>query len=111
MRGMVGGKMPCQQFAQFPSRRLDLIRIVGLAPPYDASGHTPQADSSGVSFLPRTPQTENLKPAQFRDLQITIIDIALIVQEDFDLAMPFEPGDRVDCNAIHFFLLAYARST
>jgi hypothetical protein len=36
-----------------------------------------------------TADTETLKPAQFGDLEIDILDIALIIEEDLNLSMTF----------------------
>ena len=55
----------------------------------------------GFAFdvLHRTTYAEYFEPAEFRYLEITIRYIAVIIQEDFDLAVPFETGDRINGNA------------
>ena len=39
---------------------------------------------------------ELLEAAQLRNLEVGFGDIAVIVEEDLDAAVPFQPGDRVD---------------
>ncbi len=54
----------------------------------------------GISSTGR-PTTEALEAAQFGDLEIGVGDLALVVQEDLDLAVAFQAGDRVNCDALH----------
>ena len=56
------------------------------------------ADAIGKHWhvFDRTPHAESLKAAQFGDLEVGVGDVALIVQEDLDLAVSFESGDGVD---------------
>ena len=62
-----------------------------------ASGQTPQMRlvSVGISSTGR-PTQKLLEAAQLRDLEIAFGHIALVVEEDLDLAVAFEPGDGVD---------------
>jgi hypothetical protein len=38
-------------------------------------------------------------------LKVRIGDIALVIQEDLDLAVPFQAGDRINRNSLHISLL------
>ena len=51
--------------------------------------------------LGRPAHAELLEAAQLRDLQVGVGHVALVVQEDVDLAVAFEPGDGVDGNTLH----------
>ncbi len=66
-----------------------------------ASGQTPQMRFviSAISSMGR-PTHKSLEAAQFRDLEIRIGYIALIVEEDFDLAMTFQTGNGIDANSL-----------
>ena len=51
--------------------------------------------------LGRPAHAELLEAAQLRDLQIGVGHVALLVEEDVDLAVAFQPRDGVDGNAFH----------
>ena len=55
----------------------------------------------GRHLLDRPTDAERLEPAQLRDLEIGPLDVALLVEEDLDLAVALESGDRVDRQARH----------
>ena len=54
----------------------------------------------GISSAGR-PTREGLKAAQLRDLEVGVGNIALLVEEDLDLAVPFQAGDGIDGDAVH----------
>ena len=59
---------------------------------------------SAISSTGR-PTTEALESAQFGNLEVRVGDIALVVQEDFDLAVTFQAGDGINCDSLcHCFL-------
>ncbi len=47
------------------------------------------------------PHAELLEAAQFGDLEVGVGDIALVVEEDLDLAVSFQAGDGIDSDAFH----------
>jgi hypothetical protein len=47
-------------------------------------------------FLHLSANTEALETAQFRDLEVGIGEITLVIEEYIDLAMTFQTSDRVD---------------
>ena len=51
--------------------------------------------------LGRPAHAELLEAAQLGDLQVGVGHVALVVEEDVDLAVAFQPGDRIDRNAFH----------
>jgi hypothetical protein len=51
-------------------------------------------------FLDRTPNHESFKAAQFRDLEIGICYIPVVIQEDFDLAVAFQTGNGINANSL-----------
>ena len=61
------------------------------------------ADTVGQQrhFFNRTANAEAFETAQFRDLEVGVGDIAFFVQEDFDLAVTFQPGDGINRNSLH----------
>ncbi len=67
-----------------------------------ASGQTPQM--RGVmrgQLLDRAADAEALEAAQLGDLEVDVGDFAGVVDEDLDLAVTFEPGDRIDAYLLH----------
>jgi hypothetical protein len=67
-------------------------------------------DDSGKHFH-RSSQTEDLESSQFRDLKVSVLHIPLVVQKNLDLAVSFQPGDRINGYRFHknlFFLNAEA---
>ena len=58
--------------------------------------HAADAVGQQRHFFDRAADAETLETAQLRDLEIGVCDFAFFIQEDFDLAMAFQPGDRVD---------------
>ena len=62
-----------------------------------ASGQTPQMRvvMRGISSTGRPSQNFS-KPAQLGHLEEAVADLAPLVQEDVDLSVPLEAGDRVD---------------
>jgi hypothetical protein len=52
-------------------------------------------------FLYLSANAEALETAQFGDLEVGIGEISLIIEENFDFAMAFQPGDRVYRYSLH----------
>src|ERR1017187_9801704 len=89
------------QLADLAARRggLDLVEIVeGLGGGHVMRGGANTADATGDlrHVLRRAAKGEHLEPAQFGDLQVGAFDVALVIEEDVDLAVAFEACDRVD---------------
>ena len=105
--GVVGEvKAGVEQLAQLlgGGRRIDVVdRIGGLGGRHVMRFRAHAADAVGEQrhFLHRAPDTKALEAAQLGDLEIGVGDIALFVQEDLDLAVAFQPGDRVDGYSLH----------
>ena len=62
-------------------------------------------------FLHRSSHTEDFKSSQLRNLKVSIFNIPLVVQKNFDLSVSFQSGDRIDGYLLHgnlFFLNAEA---
>jgi hypothetical protein len=95
-------------------RRISLINgIYGLTrgqmvcPRSDA---TDPRDDPGKDFHGSS-QAEDLESSQFRDLEVSIFHIPLVVQKNLDLAVSFQSGDRINRYRFHrnlFFLNAEA---
>jgi hypothetical protein len=58
--------------------------------------HTANAVGEQRHLFDRPSDTETLEAAQLWDLEISVGDISLIVQEDLDFSVAFQPGDRVN---------------
>jgi hypothetical protein len=52
-------------------------------------------------LLDRAPHAEPLKAAQLGNLEVGVGDFPLFVQEDLDLAVAFEAGNRIDGYPLH----------
>jgi len=78
-------------------------RVDGLGSRHVVGLRADAADAVGQQghFLHRATDAETFEPAQFRDLKVGIGYIAFFVQEDFDLAMAFQPGDGVYGDSLH----------
>jgi hypothetical protein len=50
-------------------------------------------------LLDRPALDEALEAAQLGDLEVAVLDRPVVVEEDLDLAVALEPGDRVDADA------------
>jgi hypothetical protein len=48
---------------------------------------------------------ELLEAAQFRHLEVGVGDIPFVIQENVDLAVPFEASDGIDADPLHSGLL------
>ena len=92
------------QLANLAARRggLDLVEIVqGLGRGHVMGGGADAADAAGDlrHVLRRPAEAEDLEAAQLGHLQVGALHVALVVEEDVDLAVAFEPGDGVDGDA------------
>jgi hypothetical protein len=72
--------------------------------------------SDSRHLLRRPPLAEFLKAPKLDDLEIRILNVALIVQEDVYLRVAFEAGYRVYCDlflflVIHFVLFVFVWAT
>ncbi len=52
-------------------------------------------------LLNRTPLAETLKATQLWYLQVSVLDLPIIVQEDLDLSVPFQTCDWIYGNSCH----------
>ena len=89
------------QLADLPARRggLDLVEVVqGLGGGHVMGGGADAADAAGDlrHVLRRAAEAEHLEAAQFGHLQVGAFDVALVIEEDVDLAVAFEAGDGID---------------
>ena len=78
---------------------LDLVEVVQrLGGGHVMGGRADAADAAGDlrHVLRRAAEAEHLEAAQLGDLQVGALDVALVIEEDVDLAVAFEAGDRVD---------------
>ena len=89
------------QFADLAGggRRLDLVEVVerlGRGHVMRRGAHAADAAGDLRHLLGRSAVAEDLEAAQLRDLQIRVLHVALVVEEDVNLAVPFEAGDGVN---------------
>ena len=75
---------------------VDCIGSLGGSHVMRFRANTANAVGQQGHFLNRPANTESLKTAQFRDLEIGIVDLAIFIQEDFDLAVTFQAGDGIN---------------
>ena len=52
-------------------------------------------------FFDRPAHAKLLEAAQLGDLKVGVGDVALVVQKDLDLAVPFQARDRVNADSLH----------
>ena len=52
-------------------------------------------------LLDRPVAAEHLETAQLRDLEVGVREAAVVVEEEVDLAVAFEAGDRIDGDGPH----------
>ena len=115
MRGVVGDvEGHVEHLAQFLDRRgrFDVIEHVQrLGRRHVVRFRADAADAVGDArhFFGGAAHAELLEAAQFRNLEIGVGDIALLVQEDLDLAVPFQAGDGIDGDS--FVAIACAHAT
>jgi hypothetical protein len=95
-------------------RRISLVNSVyGLTRGQMVCRRSDAADPGndpGKNFY-RSSHAEDFESSQFRDLEIGIFNIPLVVQENLDLAVSFQSGDRINRYRFHenlFFLNAEA---
>ena len=104
---MIGGvENAVEQLAELLGRRrrIDVEqRVQGLRGRQVMGLGTDAADPSGQvrHVLGRPAHAELLETPQLRDLQVGIGHVALVIQEDVDLAVTFEPGDGINRYAFH----------
>ena len=78
---------------------LELVEgVQGLGRGHVVGGGADPADAAGDlrHVLGGPAEAEDLEAAQLGHLEVGALDVALLVQIDVDLAVAFEPGDRVD---------------
>jgi hypothetical protein len=65
------------------------------------------ADAVGEQghLLHRAADAEALEAAQLGNLEVGVGDLALVVQEDLNLAVAFQAGDGVNRNSLHVISL------
>jgi hypothetical protein len=89
------------QLADLASRRggLDLVEgVEGFGGGHVMRGGADTADAAGDlrHVLCRTAEGEHLEAAQFGHLQVGAFDVALVIEEDVNLAVAFEAGDGIN---------------
>ena len=89
------------QFANLPGggRRLNLVKVIQrLGGGHVVRGGANPADATGDlgHLLGGPAQAEDLETAQLGDLQVGPLHIALLVQENVNLAVAFQAGNRVN---------------
>src|SRR5208337_2067040 len=101
VRGMVGGvEDAVKQLPEFLGRRrrIDVEQIVQRLGGrhmmrFGANAADPRREVGHV--LGETPHAELLKAAEFRNLQVDVFDVPLVIEEDIDLPMAFQACDGV----------------
>ena len=63
--------------------------------------HAADAVDEQGHFLNRATDTEAFEAAQLRDLEIGIGDFAICIEENFNLAVPFQAGNGINRDALH----------
>ena len=63
--------------------------------------HAADARRDARHLLDRAADAEALEPAQLRDLEVDVLDLAVVVEEDLDLAVTLETGDWIDGYLFH----------
>ena len=107
VRGVVGEVEPAveqlAEQARRPGRRdvVDGVRRLGRRHVVRLRAHAADAVGEDRHLLHRPAHAEPLEAAQLRDLEVRVGDVATLVQEDLDLAVTLEAGDRVDGDALH----------
>ena len=84
-------------------RRLDLVEVVQrLGGRHVVRRGADPADAAGDlrHVLGRPADAEHLEAAQLGDLQVGALHVALLVEEDVDLAVALEARDRIDGDAL-----------
>ncbi len=89
-----------EQLAQLfgGGRRLNVVdRVAGLHAGHVVGFGADAADAGGDArhFLHRTAHAELLEAAQLGNLEVAVGHLAVVVEEDRDLAVPFQPGDGI----------------
>ena len=95
-----------QQLAQLPAggRRRDLVDgIGGLGGGHVVGFGADAADAvrQGRHVLHGATHAERLEAAQLGDLEVGVGYVTGLVEQDLDLAVPFEAGDGIDGQACH----------
>ena len=95
-------------------RRLDVEeRVEGLGCRHVMSlgAHSADPRRKVRHILRGPPHAKPLEAAELRDLQVGVGDVPLLVEEDVDLPVPFETGDRIDRNPSHGGCSAHSSSS
>ena len=95
-----------EQLAQLAAGRRDLDAedaVDGLGGRHVVSlgAHAADARRDARQLLDRAADAEALEAAQLRDLEVDVLDLAVVVDEDLDLAVTFETGDGIDAYFSH----------
>ena len=107
VRRVVGGvEDAVEQFAELLGRRrrIDVEHRVQRLGGRHVVGLGADAANAGRQVghvLGRPAHAELLEAAQLRDLQVGVGHVALVVEEDVDLAVAFQPRDGVDGDTFH----------
>ncbi len=111
VRGVVGAvERAVEQLAQHLARPrrvhvVDRIGSLGRGHVMRLGAHAADAVGDDRHLLDRPADGELLEPAQLRDLEVGVGDVAILVQEDLDLAVAFQAGDRINGDSLHGLLL------
>src|SRR5450756_1302651 len=90
------------------TRRVDVIdRVACLGGGHMVSFRADAADAAGQRghLLDRPADAEALEATQLGDLEVRVGDLTVGIEEDLDLAVALEPGDGIDCDSFHAWLL------
>ena len=103
---VAGREAVVQQLAQLARRGRGLHAVAAV----DGLGgghvvrlraHAADARRYARQLFDRPADAEALEAAQLRHLEVDVGDFAGVVDEDLDLAVTLEPGDRVDAYLFH----------
>jgi len=95
-----------EQLAQLLSRRRRIyvperIARLGRGQVVRLGAHAADARGDVYHLLRAAPFRELLEPAQLRDDQVRVGDIAFVVEKDVNLPVAFQPGDGINADFLH----------
>ncbi len=84
---------------------VDRIQRLGGAQVVGTRAHSAQTGSDLVHLVDRPADAELLETAKLGHLPVGVLYVTLVVQEDLDLAVAFQPGDGIDGDPLRFRLV------
>jgi len=79
----------------------DLVDGLGGGHVVGLGTHAADTRRDTRQLFDRTPEAEALEAAQLGDLEVDVLHLVVVVDEDLDLAVTFEPGDGIDAYLSH----------